>query len=269
MLHRLAILACAAAIAACGQPANAETVRIGGTGGALGMLRHIAKSFADRSGDTLDVVPSLGSGGGIRATGDGAIDLSITGRTLTEQEQARGLMEVALIRTPYIFATSNPGPIAMAGRDIVQVYAEAAPSWSDGTRIKLILRPLAEDDNAVIGSMFPAMASAMQLARLRTELPIATTDQDNAELAEQLPGSFAGMTYTQLLSERRNLRAIAIDDVAPDMAAFESGRYKFGKVFHIVSRRRADGAIGRFLSFLASDEGIRAMREAGCLPVSE
>ena len=269
MLHRLSVLACVAALALGSLPAAAETVRIGGTGGAMGMLKRLAKPLAEHANVELDVVPSLGSAGGLKAVADGVIDLSITGRTLTDTDRARGLTQAAMLRTPYIFATSRSGPVTMAGRDIVGVYANIAPTWRDGRRIKLILRPQSEDDNAVIGGLFPGMASAMAIARVRTELPIATTDQDNADLGEALTGSFAGMTYTQLVSEQRDLRAIAIDGVAPNIETFESGRYAHGKVFRIISRQSPGAAAERFLNFITTSDGIRAMREAGCLSVSD
>ena len=55
----------------------AETrLRIGGTGAALGVMSRLAAAFAEQEpGVAVEVLPSLGSSGGIRALGEGAIDI--------------------------------------------------------------------------------------------------------------------------------------------------------------------------------------------------
>lgn len=250
-------------------PAVADTVRIGGTGGATALMMYLGKPFMQRTGIAVEVVPSLGSGGGNKAVADGVLDLSVIGRTLSETEMARGLTETARIRTPFVFATSNLGPVGMTEREILSVYANPAAAWPDGMPVKLIMRPVAEDDNAVIASLFPGMPAGLALARQRRELPIAIIDQNNADLAEGLRGSFIGATYTQIIMEHRDLRLIAIDGVDPGMDAFESGRYRYTKVFHIIRGHQPNAATAQFTSFLTSDAGASALREAGCLPGAE
>ena len=59
--------------------ASAETLTFSGTGGALGMMNILGAAFAEANpGVTVDVLPSLGSGGGIKAVLAGAIDLGLS-----------------------------------------------------------------------------------------------------------------------------------------------------------------------------------------------
>ena len=247
----------------------ADTLRIGGTGGAIGLMTRLAKPFAERSGVTLEVVRSLGSGGGIRAAAEDAIDVAVAGRSLSDAEKAQGLTEAAIVRTPFVFATSSHGPTAMTAAEIVGIYANPITHWPDGTRVKAILRPKAEDDNAVMASHIPGIANGLAAARARGELPVATTDLDNAALAEGLEGSFIGATYTQMVTERRDLRLIAIDGVAPALEALKNGRYRYDKVLRIVVRTKMTAPVRAFLDFLHSDAGIQALRDAGCIPGGE
>lgn len=47
----------------------AETLKIGGTGGDLGTMRQLGEAFtAKHPGVTVEVLPSLGSGGGVEIT---------------------------------------------------------------------------------------------------------------------------------------------------------------------------------------------------------
>ena len=49
----------------------AETLRLGGTGTAIGMLQQVGAEFTAATGVKVEVVASLGSTGAIRALADG------------------------------------------------------------------------------------------------------------------------------------------------------------------------------------------------------
>lgn len=69
-----------------GSASAAETsLRFGGTGGSLGPMRQLSEAFMKVNPDVaIEVLPSLGSGGGIKAVLAGAIDLSFPpGRSRT------------------------------------------------------------------------------------------------------------------------------------------------------------------------------------------
>ena len=96
MLHmiqksRLAgIVVSAALCAATVSGASAEVLRTGGTGSAMEMLKHLGEAFAAvEPGVKIQVIPSLGSTGGINAVADGALDFSVSGRALKAEEAPR------------------------------------------------------------------------------------------------------------------------------------------------------------------------------------
>lgn len=249
--------------------ATAEVLRAGGTGGATALLEHVGEAFTRSTGIPVEVVSGLGSSGGINAAADRVLDVAVSGRQLTPAEQARGLVSTVMLRTPFVFATRHRSPPGLAGGDIAALYAAEKPTWPDGTPLNLILRPRADSDNLTLAALFPGMDAALAAARKRPDLPVAGNDQDNADLAESLPGSLAGATYTQITMERRKLRLVAIGGVAPTIEAFEGGSYPYGKLYHLVRPRDANPATERFVRFLHSEEGVRALREAGCLPPAE
>jgi phosphate transport system substrate-binding protein len=247
----------------------ADLLRVGGTGGATALLAYLGKPFTAQTGIVVEVISGLGSGGGINAAADGVLDIAVSGRPLAPAELSRGLAVAVTIRTPYVLATSRPGATSMTEREIVDAYTMEKAHWPDGTSIKLILRPRPESDNAALISLFPSMEAALGEARTRAELPIAATDQDNADLAEKLPGSLIGATYTQIAMEARNLRMIAINGIPPGVDAFDRGIYPYGKVLYVLYRRQPSEPAKRFIQFMHSEEGIKALREGGCLPGPE
>jgi phosphate transport system substrate-binding protein len=251
-------------------PATAtDLLRVGGTGGATALLAYLGKPFTAQTGIAVEVVPGLGSGGGINAAADGVLDVAVSGRPLSQAERAGALVAAFAIRTPYVLATSRKLPTAMGEREILAAFSQEKAFWPDGALIKLILRPRPESDNLALISLFPGMEAALGKARERSELPIAATDQDNADLAESLPGSLIGATYTQVRMEARTLRMVAINGVAPTIEAFESGDYRYTKVLYVLHREPPSNSAKRFIQFMRSEDGIRTMREAGCLPAIE
>lgn len=249
--------------------AAVDVLRVGGTGSATALLAHLGEPFTQQTGITVEVIPNLGSGGGLNALAQGVLDLAISGRKLNPAELARGFVQVAAVRTPYVFVTSHPAPPGLTGREVAAAYSNARAAWPDGTPFDLILRPRSETDISLLAGMFPGLEAALNQARQRGDVPIAATDQDNADLAEKLWRSLTGATYTQVIMERRNLRMVSFDNVAPTLEAFESGAYPYAKVLRVIYSQQPSAAAERFAQFLRTDAGVRALREAGCLPGGE
>lgn len=128
--------------------------------------------------------------------------------------------------------------------------------------MRIILRPKSESDTALLGELFPPLAPAIEAARLRADIPVAATDQDNADLAEQTPGSLIGSTLAQIANEKRRLRMITLDGVEPTFENFDNGSYPYVKTLHFVLRTTTDPLAERFMVFLHSPEGQNAFRSA-------
>ena len=252
-----------------GSGTAAETLRMGGTGSATGMLRQVGAEFTVATGVKIDVVPNLGSTGAIRALADGFLDIAVSARPLTADELAAGLSQIAVLRTAYVLATSHRGANSLKTADLPTIFTAQQATWADGATIRIILRPRSENDTALLAGLSTGMDQAIETVRRRPEVPTAATDQDNADLAERVPDSLTGTTLTQLTTERRNLHAVALDGVEPTLANFESGAYPFAKkLYFIVVPDSAPGA-QRLFDFLRSAEGEKALRLTGTLPGAE
>ena len=250
-----------------GQASAADTLRLGGTGGAMPMAQHISTAYAAQGGPTIEIVPDLGSSGAIRAVADGVIDLAISSRALKAEESARGLKDTRFALTPLVLITSHPAPGSVKSSDLPQMFGTQTAKWPDGTPVRVILRPKSETDNAIFILQFPGMAEAIDAARLRPELRVAQTDQDTASTAEDLPGSLVQSGLSQIVTEKRDVRLVAIDGVEPTLENFESGAYPYEKRFYLVYAEKTATAAQGLLDFLQSDEGRKVLRETGSLTV--
>lgn len=241
---------------------QAADLTVGGTGSATELLRRLGDAFSKHSEGSVQIVPSLGSSGGINAVADGALDVAVSGRPLKPAEAMKGLAVPLVVRTLFVFATSHSKPNALTRADLVDAYSSMNPAWSDGTPIRIVIRPKADSDTDLMGQLFTGLGSAIEGARKRPDVPVAATDQDNAEAGEQLPGSLVGTTLTQIVLEKRNLRAIAIDGIEPTLENFERGDYRYAKSLHFVVPAKPTAAAERFILFLRTSEGRALLRQA-------
>ncbi len=69
---KVSLRAAALAAALIASSASAETLRVSGTGGATAAMQHVALAFDAATGIKMEVIPSLGSSGAMRALGAGA-----------------------------------------------------------------------------------------------------------------------------------------------------------------------------------------------------
>ena len=247
--------------------ARADTLRTGGTGSAATMLLQIGKAFtAQVPGTSIEVVPALGSTGAISAVVDGALEFAVSARPLKPEETAKGLSQTVLARTVFGLVSSYPHPGNIASTDVVGFFTNPTSSWPDGTRLRIILRPRSEFDSTLLGNAFPHMAGAIEQLRLRSEIPVAATDQDNVRMAERIPGSLVPTTLAQMQTEKPNLHFLTIDGVAPTLENFERGAYPYHKDLYLILPARMTTSLQRFIAFLRSPEGTKLLREAGSLP---
>jgi phosphate transport system substrate-binding protein len=245
--------------------AVAQTVRIGGTGAATALMQSLGSAFSENSEDPVDVIPSLGTNGAIRAVAAGALDIAVSGRALTPQEEAAGLVVLSTMRTPFGFLSSRSNPPGLAKSDIAALFDAGRKTWPDGFPLRIVMRPRSESDTALIGALFPEAAVAMERARARPELPVAASDQDNADLAERLKGSLTGATLTQITMEKRPLSFVDIDGVKPTLENLQSGAYPYAKTLYMIADKSRRPSVDTFIAFLHTARGRMALREGGVL----
>jgi len=139
-----------------------ETLIITGTGSSIGAMQLMAKGFHKKHPTvTVEVLPSIGSTGGIRAVQDGKIDLGLAYRPLTPEERSAGIVEEPYGRTAFIFGVQDANSTkGFTLAEIEGIYAGKRTTWPNGTPIRLILRPLSDAYSTYLSSINPGLKSA-------------------------------------------------------------------------------------------------------------
>lgn len=262
-LRRRAILACAALLMTAA--ASAQELRIGGTGAALGTVQLLAQAYTKTApGAKLTVLPSMGSGGGIKAVLAGAVQLAVSSRPLTESEVKAGAVEFEYGRTPLVFATGpKNAAVDLSTQNLIDIYAGKTEQWPDGSKIRLVLRPIGDGDSELIANIAPAMREAKNLAEQRKGMAFSVTDQDAADNIETIPGAVGPSSLAQIITEKRQLKALSLNGVAPDAKALADGSYPLQKPLSIVSSPKSPAAAQAFVAFVRSAAGREILLQTG------
>jgi phosphate transport system substrate-binding protein len=248
---------------------RAETLRITGTGGAIGGMRLLAEAFRTAEPGVEVVIPrSIGSSGGIRAALAGKLDIGLSARPLSAEERAEGGRQIAYARTALVLAV-NPdvrqSDITLA--EVIAIYAGGKTTWEDGTALRLILRPAADTDTIALRNISREMAYAVEQSHRREGLVVAMTDQNCADTIERTRGSIGTTTLALVDSEKRRIRILSLSGVKPTTESVLDGTYPYTKMFYMVTRPNPSPAAGRFIRFVRSPEGMAILSRAGHVPL--
>lgn len=250
-------------------PAAAESVRISGTGSGVGGMQLLANAFMSNHSDIkIEVLPALGSSGGISALIAGKLELAVSNRPPNDKEIAEvALTAVEYARTPFVIAVHRDlGVNALSAVELAALFGEGAAAYPNGRRARPVLRLNDSTDTNLLKSFSPEVARAIEQAATRRGMLNASTDSDAADMVEKVPGAFAASTLAQIQSEHRPLVAVTIDGKVPSGANLASGIYPYFKPLYLVANANVTPITRQFMAFVRSPAARTLLSANGHLP---
>jgi phosphate transport system substrate-binding protein len=245
---------------------------ITGTGSSIGAMQRMGEVFQKkRPNVTVNVLPSIGATGAIKAVKAGRIDIGLSSRPLTPEERSMGIIEEPYGRTPFIFGVQESNPTkGVTLTEIEDIYAGKRKTWPDGTPIRLILHPISCAFSVYLASINPRLKSASEKAHSIPGVFVGMTDQEAAAQIEKTPGSFGTTSASLVVSEKRKIKALLVDGAAPalsniaDGVRISAGKYPYAMTLFLVYKRDNDNdEVNDFLKFVFSKDGRKLLSESG------
>ena len=262
------IVGCLAATILLNYGAHAGTVRVGGTGMGLAAMQAMGEDLTAAQPDIrVEVLPSLGTPGGLRALKEGAIHVAIIARRLTPEEKEQGFAEAGCALSALVFTSSLGAPPGIATKDLARIYTEARPTWPDGSPMKVILRSRAGSEVPYLAAAVPGLGPAFETAYKHPGTPVGATDQENAELAQKVAGSLAIITLLQIRAEHLNLRPLSLDGVAPSAETIANKTYPLPLPVCIVLTNSPQPDAARLAEHFKSPTGQALLRSFSAAPL--
>jgi len=246
-------------------PAHAQTIKIGGTGNALGTMKLMAEAYSNINPEiNIIVLPSIGSSGAIKAIPHGAIDIGLSARPLKESESSAGISAIEYARSPTVIAVSNNIKVNSTSiEQLVNMYSGKVLNWPDGTLIRPIIRQPGDDNTVQLKRLSPALQQAIEIADDRPGLLFASTDQEAVDKIQNTPGSFGVTSLALIISEKRPLRALTLDGIEPTPDAGDAGIYPIIKHFYLILPAVLPAHVQDFVKFINSENGAAVLTQNG------
>jgi phosphate transport system substrate-binding protein len=254
-----------------GYPAAAEPAPspqgklvIPGTGDSQRLLRLLAHRYEELHPGTKIVIPkSVGSGGGIRAVGEGEAEIGRIARTLKKSEERYGLTYHSCAYSPVIFAV-HPSVENIAGlstAEIIGIYSGKITDWSEvggpSKKIYPVGREPGDSSRAVIEKNlkgFGGIESRREKVYYTTLAAVSAIEEHEYTIGY---GPLSALYHT-------GLRILDVDGVEPNEANVLSGRYPLFVPFGVVTREPLSPLARSFTDFLGGGEARKIMSENGC-----
>jgi phosphate transport system substrate-binding protein len=245
--------------------ANAEEIKIGGTGNALGSMRLMGDAFSAKFPDIkVTVLGSIGTSGAIKGVPKGDIGIGVSSRPLTAEESATGLIATEYARTLTVFAVSNKSKVtAITSSQLAEIYNGSLGKWPDGTTIRPVLRQPGDDNTKQVRSISPDVEKALSTAENREGLAHAFIDQEAADKIESIPGAIGISTLALIKSEGRSLRPLIFNGVEPTVKNGANGAYPLIKHFYFLTLKDPVPAVQKFMAFANSPAGQDLLTKNG------
>lgn len=250
--------------------ASASELMIGGSGTDIATMRIMAQGFNTHHPDiAIKVLPSLGSGGGIKALSKGKLQIGLASRPLKSSEQAYPVRAYRYARTPMVLATQASNHVhAIQSQIFFAAMMGKKQYWPDGQLIRLVLRPISDSDSILLLKTYPQAEKALNQAYHQRGIPVAATDQKSARALESIDGSLGTTTLAVIQGEKRNLKALTLDGVTPTPENLSNGKYPMSKDLYLVLPIKPETDALKFVEYLRSSHGARILLETGHLPTA-
>lgn len=249
-------------------PARPDDVHlhIAGSGSCVPLARMLAGSAMQRLDVSPEVHASIGSGGGIRALQDGAIELAVVSRELRGNEVAEGLVYTPFARVPVVVAAGLDVPDrAVSYDDLDALFDGRRTTWSDGANVVVLLREDGDSSHRVVESVLPEFAEITARARAEGSFRVLYHDGAMQVALANTPGA-VGLHGNGVDPSLAGFRALAVDGVEPTGDNVESGRYPFVKELAFVTIGPPEGEAKAFIDYVLSPEGRALLRVRGAVP---
>lgn len=247
--------------------ANAETVRIAGSGGMIPMVTELGKAFMKKNpGTTVDVnQKSLGKEGGVMALTKGNIDIAMLS-SLEAKDRSLPITAVETAIVPSLFAVHPSVKVkALSGQQICDIYAGKITDWKQvggsSARIVVLTRP--ENESAKI-----AIRSGLGCFAGLTETSAAITLAKSQEMRDTLikTANAIGMINTIVLDDAAG-KVVAIKQDGKDVATTPVAQWPMKTLSYLATGKTPSEATKKFLQFVKSAEGQKIIKKEKAYPV--
>ncbi|MFV8750278.1 substrate-binding domain-containing protein [Nannocystaceae bacterium ST9] len=253
-----------------GSPKPANLLRVAGSGSNLPLTRELADAFeATRPWQRVRVHESIGSGGGIRAALDRAIDIGLISRPLKSSEADKGLIAIPYARVAVVFAANPSVPVRGLTRAMVlDLYSGKQTHWDDGSPAVVLQREPGDSSHLAAHQVIPGFETIDQQAWDQRRFRVLFNDRSMQEALLSTPGAIGLFDSGLATIQELPLAVLEFEGKRAREEAVRTGSYPlFKDLAFVYVEDDPDPLVLEFIAFVFSADGQRIITESGYVPI--
>jgi phosphate transport system substrate-binding protein len=250
-------------------PLRAEDkIVIGGSGGMLEEMQDLAKAYmAKHPADKIEVLTeAMSTTGGVEGLKSGRLTIGLVTRAPKEDEKSlvyrvvgRALVGVGVHKNLPVGGLNEA--------QLCDVFSGRVKLWKDvgGGEGKITVVARKADDNNE--QNLRARIGCFKDLKITADAVMLVRGNELMDAIDRRPGTIGIVSSGSVLSQRTNVKVLALAGVAPSTENIQSGKYKFYNERGIITLGAPQGAAKRLLDFAATPEGQKILSSHGMIPV--
>jgi len=243
-------------------PVKAAEVAIPGTGDGVAVLEAIGKAFTQKENVEVKVPQSIGSGGAVKAVGEGHAILGRVARGIKDKEKDYRLEYKAIFEIPtVIFVNKGVSVDNLTEQQVVEIFSGRISNWKevggDDAAITVVRR---EDKDSSLNNLRKTFPGFQDIEFTKESTLAEKTFIMTAQIANR-PNSIGFGPLDVALAN--DLKVIAINGKQPADTDYPY----FGTIGLVYKTSNLDDVSRRFLEFATSEDAKAPIISAGGRPV--
>jgi phosphate transport system substrate-binding protein len=242
--------------------ALAEEITIVGTGSGTAILKAIGEAFSQQNPEiTINIPPSIGSGGGIKAVGRDEYLLGRVARDIKEKEKPYGLTYVPYAKIPIVFFTNKSVTLEnLSPQQVTDIYNGKTTNWKEvggnDAKIRVVTREEGDSSLEVLLKLFPGFQDITITSKAKTTFSDPETEATVLKTTNVIAyGSYPNAKVI-------DVKVLTIDGKSP-----ADPDYPYvGPLGFVYKEENYSGNIKKFVEFATSEAAHEVIAEAGGIP---
>ena len=242
---------------------------IQGSSTVLPIAQKAAEVYMEQNSEVNISVRGGGSGNGIAALIDGAVDIADASR-FVKQTEVESAVENGIYPVPHrvamdgIAVVVNPdNPVEdLSLEDLKAIYSGEATNWSEfgGPDMEIVV--VSRDSSSGTFEVFNEITLGDK--RLTKS---ALLQASNGAIAGVVSDTEGAIGYVGLGYLSDSLKAVKVNGVTPSNATVASGEFPIARPLFMFTDGWPEGLTARFINFVLSNEGQKLIKEQGFVPM--
>lgn len=245
--------------------AQAETIKIGGSGSMIPMLTLLGKAYVKKNPkDSVEVnQKSMGQPGGIAALNAGAFDIAMSAMPITPAQAKLQIEQFEIARVAGVIAVnSSVTATNLTSQQLCDIYAGKIKNWKlvggADAAITALTRPESDSTKVMFRKSFACLASVKEAPEIMN-LP---KEIDMINALSTTKGAIGQMNAIAIDDAAGKFKAIKIDGKLPEV----SDKWPFVLRNNLILGKNRSEAVKSFMNFIKSPEGQALIKSEKAVP---